>query len=147
MKSKKNWQEKMNKKQDPIVKEGLPAWNSKFGGARMLIANPQEVNLILKKLSKGDLLTMKQLREELAEKFSADYTCPLTTGIFLRIVAEAMEEKRAEGKEDLSPWWRIVGEKGELNPKLPGNALLQAKLLTQEGIKVTLKGKKWIALL
>ena len=61
------------------------------------------------------------------------FTCPLMTGIFLRIVAEAAEEDRLLGKCDITPYWRIVGEDGKLNAKFPGGVERQAEHLREEG--------------
>jgi alkylated DNA nucleotide flippase Atl1 len=143
MKPKTTWQAKLHKPAQVEVKEGPEAWNNKFGGDRMLIATPLEIDKIVRAIPEGRVMTIPELRQELAEAFDADYTCPLTTGIFFRIVAEASEEMLAEGKTDRAPWWRTVGEKGELNPKLPGYPEKQIGYLEQEGWKVRQKGKKY----
>ena len=61
-----------------------------------------------------------------------DVTCPLVTGIFLRIVAEATEEDRMAGKSESTPYWRVVGEDGRLNQKFPGGMERQAERLRAE---------------
>lgn len=63
----------------------------------------------------------------------ADVTCPLTSGIFVRIVAEAAEEDRRNGKKRITPYWRVVKDDGSLKDKFPGGAKAQAKLLRAEG--------------
>ena len=52
----------------------------------------------------------------LAHWHNADVTCPLVTGIFLRIVAEAAEEERLAGKSAITPYWR--GARGWPNGKV-----------------------------
>ena len=51
---------------------------------------------------------------------NADYTCPVTTGIFLRIVAEANYEKWQQGKalEEITPFWRVIEPNSALAKKL-----------------------------
>jgi hypothetical protein len=84
------------------------------------------------------------IRDHLARKFQADFTCPLTTGIFLRIVAETAEEDRQNGKEDIAPYWRVVKDDGTLNPKFPGGVAAQAARLESEGFAVERRGKtRW----
>lgn len=81
-------------------------------------------------------MTVSEIRRRLAIEFSADVTCPLTTGIFIRIVAEAAEENRAGGRKRVTPYWRVVRDDGTLNPKFPGGVTNQAKYLRAEGFKV-----------
>jgi hypothetical protein len=74
----------------------------------------------------------------------ADVSCPLCTGIFVRISAETAEEDRAAGKARVTPYWRVVTDKGELNEKFPGGAAAAAKKLREEGHRVVGKGKKMV---
>ena len=77
------------------------------------------------------------IRNYLADEYKADITCPLTTGIFLNIVANAAEEDRLNGKFEITPWWRVLKEGGILNSKLPGGIKQQMKYLKQEGFDIT----------
>ena len=79
---------------------------------------------------------MRQLRERLARDGGADVTCPLTTGIFVRIVAEAAEEDRRAGKKQIAPYWRVVRDDGSLNEKFPGGPRAQARKLRAEGFAI-----------
>jgi hypothetical protein len=76
------------------------------------------------------------MREHLAAKHHADITCPLTTGIFVHIVAEAAEESAAAGNADITPYWRVVKNDGSLDPKFPGGVTRQAERLREEGHRV-----------
>lgn len=75
-----------------------------YGGTKMLIAIPLEYDSIMQKIPSGKLITMDVIREHLAKKFNADYTCPLTAGIFVNMVAVASAE-RSDGK---IPYWRTL---------------------------------------
>ena len=55
------------------------------------------------------------------------------TGIFVGIAARAAEEMLAEGKKDITPYWRTVKSGGELNEKYPGGVEAQAAHLKEEG--------------
>lgn len=104
----------------------------------MLIPTPLLVDELVRKVSNGQLVTVSDLRRRLAEEFSVDVTCPLTTGIFLRIAAE---EDRANGRKRITPYWRVVKDDGSLNPKFPGGIESQTRYLKAEGFKVSRKTK------
>ncbi len=57
----------------------------------------------------------------------------MTTGIFAGIAARAAEEEAAEGKRNITPYWRTLKSNGELNPKYPGGVEVQAAHLREEG--------------
>ena len=109
----------------------------------MLIPAPLDVDALIRRTENGKLITDKQIRERLAKKFHADLTCPLTTGIFIRIAAEAAEEDLMDGRGEITPYWRIIKPDGSLNEKLPGGAAAQAARLRDEGHTIEPgKGKK-----
>jgi hypothetical protein len=135
------WREKLNKPQEPkLVK--IPPKMSHFGKGMMLIPTPQLVDKVVRTIAKGKLATVRDVRERLARDSSADVTCPLTTGIFLRIAAEAAEEDRADGRKRVTPYWRVVKDDGGLNPKFPGGEQQQTRLLRDEGLKIVHRGKR-----
>jgi alkylated DNA nucleotide flippase Atl1 len=117
---------------------------ARFGTGTMLIPTPKLVDELLRRIPKGKLVTVGEIRKKLAADFAADVTCPLTTGIFVRIVAEAAEEDRANGRQRITPYWRVVKDDGGLNPKFPGGGQLQARHLRSEGFSVAHKGKRTV---
>ena len=109
----------------------------------MLVPSPREVDDLIRKVPRGRLTTISQLRDSLAQAHGADVTCPLTTGIFVWLAAQAAEEAANEGKHRITPYWRVVKDDGSLNPKFPGGARHQADLLQAEGHRIaTGKGKR-----
>ena len=100
---------------------------------KMLIAHPLDVDAALCRIEPGKLATTEELRRSLAASFGADYTCPLTTGIFSHMTAEAAEEDLARGIEEITPYWRLVRPDGSLNEKFPGGVEHQATRLREEG--------------
>ena len=81
-------------------------------------------------------MTVGALRKFLAAKYATDAACPLVTGIFVRIAAEAAEEAAREGNKRITPYWRVVKEDGSLYPKFPGGVERQSERLRSEGIRV-----------
>jgi alkylated DNA nucleotide flippase Atl1 len=105
----------------------------RFGHGMMLIPTALEVDAMIRKIPHGQISTLAQIRKRLAHWHNVDVTCPLVTGIFLRIVAEAAEEDRLTGKSEITPYWRVVGVDGRLNAKFPGGAERHADQLRAEG--------------
>lgn len=138
--SRTSWRAKLEKPQEPrLVK--VPPKMSRFGSGMMLIPTPKLVDELILKIPKGKLATVSELRRKLAADFNADVTCPLTTGIFVRIAAEAAEEDRKQGRKRITPYWRVVKDDGTFNPKLPGGVAQQTRTLRAEGFEVTTTGK------
>ena len=144
-KTRKSWREKLENppKGLPKVVDGPPKWEKRFGGRRVLVPTPLLVDELIRKVPKRKLVTVKQIRERLAKDFEAESTCPLTTGIHIRIVAEVAEEDLNMGKNRITPYWRVIKTDGSLNPKFPGGVKTQATRLKEEGHNILPgKGKK-----
>jgi alkylated DNA nucleotide flippase Atl1 len=139
MKSKVPWREKLERPQQPKVVK-IPPRMSRFGKGTMLVPTPKLVDEVIRQIPKGRLATVGEIRRKLAADFTADVPCPLTTGIFVRIAAEAAEEERANGRRRITPYWRVVKDDGSLNPKFPGGEEQQSRCLRAEGFSIARKG-------
>ncbi len=145
MRNKKSWKEKLADSRDlPKVEQITEKMSRKWGGGSIVIPAPKEVDEIMKKVTKGKLITINRIREFLAKKHNATIGCPVTTGIFVLIVSRAAEEEREHGKKRITPYWRTLKSKGELNPKYPGGVDNQMEKLKKEGHKIIQKGKNYI---
>ena len=100
---------------------------------RMLVASPAALGDIVQHIPRGRVLRLGDLRAALATAYGADYTCAMTTGMFLRMLAEDAERSCAG---DHMPWWRVVRNDGALLDKLPGGATGQQQRLERDGIVV-----------
>ena len=89
-KSRTSWREKLEKKHPSHGKvvDIPPKMQKRFGKGTMLIPRPLDIDTLIRKVQKGKLVTVIQIRERLAKDAHTDSACPMTTGIFLRIVAE-----------------------------------------------------------
>ncbi|MDX2194819.1 MAG: methylated DNA-protein cysteine methyltransferase [Cytophagales bacterium] len=139
-KSSRPWRGKFEK---IIHYEIKPADNktSTVGQGSMLIATPALIAEIVNKVPEGKLITIPEIRRRLAAKMGADFTCPLTTGIFLRIAAETAEEDKNHGEKYIIPYWRVVREDGTLIDKFPNYPSLQSEYLSKEHLYIVPKGK------
>jgi hypothetical protein len=133
----------MDKPDLPKVVDIPPAMQKRLGKGSLLIPSPRDVDAAIRAIRKGAVMPVSKIRAGLAARYSADTACPLVTGIFVRIAAEAAEEAAREGKARITPYWRVVKDDGSLNPKFPGGVARQAERLRLEGIRIVpAKGKK-----
>lgn len=109
----------------------------KYGGRRMYFAPPLAYDEIMRRVSKGKVITVGDIRAYFAAQNNADFTDPITAGIFCSIAAWASFQRA----EDKTPYWRTLKANGELNPKYPGGVLEQKKLLESEGHTIIKKGR------
>ena len=133
-KIRKTWREKLaDDKGLPKVAEVTDKMSKRWGTGTVVIPAPREVNEIMAGVPRGRLITMNQIREMLAKRHGATFGCPITTGIFVGIAARAAEEDAADGKKDITPYWRTLRSGGDLNEKYPGGVETQAARLKAEG--------------
>lgn len=90
------WRQKLERQQEPKIVDIPARMQARFGKGRMVIPKPLDVDALIRRVRKGKLVTVLQLREELARRSKVDVACPLCTGIFVRIVAEVAEEERRQ---------------------------------------------------
>jgi hypothetical protein len=140
--SKKSWRSKLEKPGEAAVFQMTGKQLDRYGPGKMVVPTPMMIDEVIRTVGKGKLITPPMIRAIVAEKCGADVTCPLCTGIFLRISAETAEEDRAAGRARITPYWRVVSEKGEMNEKFPGGPSAQAKKLREEGHRVVMAGAK-----
>ena len=116
----KPWLEKLNEKKEPKIKRIEIDFADIPAGSTMFIATPKLIDQYIKEIGIGKRIDIKTLRKDLAIEHNADYTCPVTTGIFLRIVAEANYEKLQQGKslEEITPFWRAIEPNSTFAKKL-----------------------------
>jgi hypothetical protein len=139
--ARKTYNEKLqdSKNMLEIVEVDDPKAVLMFGGTKMLIAPPLAYDEIMKKVPEGKVITSDYLRNYLAKKQRADYTCQLTAGIFINIAANASVERGV----DETPYWRTLKKDGELNEKYPGGIDSQKLHLEMEGHIIIQKGKRY----
>jgi hypothetical protein len=143
MKLRKSWREKLADSKDfPKVIPITGKMSTRWGTGTVVIPAPMEVDELMKRVPKGKLTTVNELRAALAKKHGASIGCPITTGIFSLIAARAAAEDEAEGKKRITPYWRTLKSQGELNPKYPGGLDNQRLRLEAEGHQVVQRGQR-----
>lgn len=113
-----DWEARFQASREPQVKvldksfAGIPA------GARMLVVTPRIVDAEVCEIAPGAVMAAATLRQRLAARHGAEYACPVTTGIALRVVAERAHLRLQAGVEPVTPFWRALDPESDLAGKL-----------------------------
>ena len=110
----------------------------KYGGNKMYFAPPIDYDKIMKQIPHGKVITVRKIREYFAKLNGADFTEPITAGIFVSIAAWASYQR----SEDETPYWRTKKANGKPNAKYPGGVEAQKEKLEAEGHIIIQKGRK-----
>ena len=110
----------------------------KYGGDRMYFAPPIDYDRAMRRVPRGMVTTVGEIRAFFAREAGADFTEPITAGVFVSIAAWASFQRQA----DETPYWRTLKAGGELNPKYPGGIEAQREKLEAEGHTVIRRGRK-----
>lgn len=110
----------------------------KYGGNRMYMAPPLDYDRVMKMIPFGKVTTVGKIREYFALKSGADFTEPITAGVFVSIAAWASYQRDG----DKTPYWRTLKANGQLNEKFPGGVWQQKEKLEAEGHTVIQRGRK-----
>ena len=130
----KTWTQKYENGQDPKVVVLDKEYAGFAPGSKMLISSPEEIDALVRSIPRGASRTTGEIREELAAKHGVETTCPLTTGIFLRIVSERAWEQLKAGNaiDTVTPFWRAVDPKSRLGKKLSCGPTVLADMRSRE---------------
>lgn len=109
----------------------------RYGGSNMYFAPPLDYDRVMRLVPFGKVITVEKIRAYLAQSVGADFTEPMTAGIFVSIVAWASHQRSG----DETPYWRTLKANGELNPKYPGGIQAQRRKLEDEGHTVVQAGR------
>ncbi len=109
----------------------------KYGGERMYFAPPADYDKVMKRIPFGKVITIGKIRDYFAKENDADFTEPITAGVFVSIAAWASYQRL----ENETPYWRTLKANGELNAKYPGSIEAQKEKLESEGHTIIQKGR------
>jgi len=132
------WSEKMKEVKGDMEKKKMT------NKGLMYISSPREIENIIRKIPKGKLITTEIVIKNITSKNKVDFTCPLTSGIFISICANYAEEEIEKGvsKDKVVTYWRVIKPKGFLYDKYLGTKSKQEKYLKEEGYKLIDSGTK-----
>jgi len=136
VKGRTSWTEKLEKEQQIKIVDIPAKMVAGCGEGTMLIATPKIILRLVQQIPRGEVTTVNIIRQKLAKDYGTNTTCPMTTGIFLWIVANAMDEAKTKGAKRIAPYWRVLKEGGKLNDKFPGGIKAHAEQLEAEGFMI-----------
>lgn len=133
---KKTWKEKFASAKPAHVAVLEKAFGGVPAGARLAISTPADIAKLLAKTRPGETMSIPDLRANIAKQMKADAACPVTTSIFLRIVAEAALEDLEAGADaaKVTPFWRAIDPNTPLAAKLSCGAAGVTRLRKADGI-------------
>ena len=99
---------------------------------------PIDYDRAMRRVPRGMVTTVGEIRAFFAREAGADFTEPITAGVFVSIAAWASFQRQV----DETPYWRTLKAGGELNPKYPGGIEAQREKLEAEGHTVIRRGRK-----
>lgn len=122
--ARKTWEEKLNADREPEVKPVPKDMAGMKKGQIMLIPTAKLIDQFVQQIPEGKSIDAKQMREQLAKQFNAEVTCPITSGIHLRVVAEAAFDRFDKGAsiDEITPFWRVIDPKSPLIKKVAFDA-------------------------
>jgi alkylated DNA nucleotide flippase Atl1 len=139
-----SWHEKLDQSEGlPKVVPIGPTMSKQWGEGTVVVPAPREVDVIMKAVPEGKLITIQEIRAVLAKRHGATIGCPLTTGIFAWIAAHAAQEDLDAKRRDATPYWRTLKSGGYLNEKYPGGVEAHREKLEAEGHSVVARGSRF----
>lgn len=116
----KSWKQKLGSGKPPHIEVLTKNFGGAPAGAQMLISQPREVESYIRGLAPGTVQTVADMRAALANAHGADISCPISTGIFARITAEAALDDLLAGTplDSITPFWRVIDPESALAAKL-----------------------------
>lgn len=133
----KTWQEKLNASKPPKLQVLEKPMAGVSAGGTLFVPTPQVVKQFMDDIPKGRSVSFGQMRQQLAQTHQADGSCPLSTSMSARIVAEAAWEDVGAGKtsEQVTPFWRVIEPGSSLAQKLACGSWFIEAMRQQEGIE------------
>ncbi|MEL7145212.1 MAG: hypothetical protein AAFO69_02500 [Bacteroidota bacterium] len=132
----KSWKEKYHNGKSSLVKVIDKRFADIEAGEKMLIATPEVIDRYIRSIPAGHHTSLKIMRSDLAADQHADKTCPVTTGIFLRIVTEKAYEEWESGTplQNITPFWRVIDRNAPIVKKLSFDYAFIAEQRNKEGL-------------
>ena len=134
---KKSWTEKRDIDKKYRIKINPKKFADISAGIKMLIPTPKIVDKFVNAIPEGSFLYIKQIRKNLAMDYKAEMTCPVVTGISMRIISEAAFEEYQihRNLKKITPFWRVVEPDSKLASKLLCGVNFIIERQVQEGIE------------
>ena len=134
----KTWQQKFDNGRTPVLESVDKDWAGIPAGEKFVISTPAEIDAYIRQIPKGKAVSFATMKRDIALDHGTEYMCPLTAGIFTRIVSELAYEQISQGikEEKVAPFWRVVDLKMPLAKKLSFGTDFIRQKREEEGLPV-----------
>jgi hypothetical protein len=115
-----DWRKRFGSSKTPHVVTLQADFAGVKAGSTLLISSPGDIAAYLAAIPRGEVRAIARMRSDLAKRAMADAMCPVTTAIYLRVVAEAALADLADGKrtDEVAPFWRVIAPDSKIAAKL-----------------------------
>ncbi|NOX31402.1 MAG: hypothetical protein GXP35_15350 [Actinobacteria bacterium] len=119
-----SWQQRFDSARPTYTRVNEKRFADLEAGTSVLIPSPQDIEREINGVGSGETIDLSELRVRLANRHGADGSCPVMTGMNLRIVAELSFEALDCGAapDEVTPVWRAVCPTSNLATKLRGGS-------------------------
>lgn len=132
----KTWLQKFHNGRKPEIDQTDKPFSGIPASEKFLISTPEEIDNYIRKIPKGRSVSFQTMKKDIALDHGVEYMCPLTAGIFTRIVAELAYEQNQKGEslDKITPFWRVVNLKMPLAKKLSFGTDFLTQMRKAEGL-------------
>jgi hypothetical protein len=80
-------------------------------GTVLFIGTPAVLEKYIASIPHGEVRTLQRLRRDIARANKCEAMCPVSTALFLRMIAEVAWDEIGEGRPagEVTPFWRVIG--------------------------------------
>lgn len=132
----KTWKQKLQENKQPKLQVLEKAMAGIPVGGTLFMPTPQLIQEFIEAIPEGQQVSVQQMRQQLAHRHQGDGSCPLSTSMSARIVAEAAWEDIQTGKDpsQVTPFWRVIEPNSSIAQKLACGSEFIEEMRKQEGI-------------
>lgn len=134
----KTWHQKFHNGRKPEIDICEKVYSGIPAGEKFLISTPTEIDAYLRTIPKGKAVSFQTMKRDISLNHGVEFMCPLTAGIFTRIVSELAYEQMQQGanKEEVAPFWRVVDLNMPLAKKLSFGPDFIKEMRLEEGLSI-----------
>ncbi len=131
-----SWKDKVAAPRDPKRVTLETDFAGLAAGTRMFVATPRIVEEHLRRIPPGESRSIQAFRDGIARAHDCEAACPVSTAVFVRMVAEAAWEDIRAGRpaSEVTPFWRVVAPGSAIGKRLAADADWIAARRTAEGL-------------
>jgi crotonobetainyl-CoA:carnitine CoA-transferase CaiB-like acyl-CoA transferase len=115
-----SWAQKLSKPRSAKRVQTVAPFAGIPAGSMLFVGTPDIIADYIRAIGPGETRMIERLRREIARKNDCDAMCPVSTAIFLRMIAEAAWDAIEAGAavSSVVPFWRVIEPHSTIAKKL-----------------------------